>query len=783
MGLGDMVNDLGDGLESAVDGVSAGVGEAVDWGADKAADGLSAVGADGAAEGVRDFGEGVNNRLGGDVAERRLGESEDPKELVHGSPQALEARARHLRDFSRAFESVGQGMRSLDGEGWQGKAADAFREKFDMHPKQWLTAADACEAAAKALEAYADTVRWAQGQAQTAIDAYRTAQEDSRRAVDAHNAQVTAYNQAADRYNAAASAGRNPGRKPTEPGAFVDPGATGRREAEEILAEARRQRTDAARDAQRRVAAALETAPPKPEFTDRLKADAADAVVSTQLNQAHVLGGLLKGGADLVKLVRTVNPMDSYNITHPGEYVKNSNMLLAGLVSTAAHPERLPKAVIGSGWSSDPGDSLGYLASNLIGGKGATSMARGAARGAAEGAATGGARRSVGQALKDFAREKKCKWFGDPIDMATGRMALPQTDVTLPARLPLLFSRQFESSYEAGRWFGPKWTSTADQRLEIDAEGVIFIRENGALLAYPHPAPGVPTVPFEGGRYPLTVDAYGDYAITDPAAGRTWHFAAPGGDGDGIALLEQITDRSGQWLTFEYDNEGAPTAIVHSAGYHLTMETTEHRITALRLAESTADSGGDVELVRFGYDEQGHLAAVTNSSGIPTRFTNDELGRITAWTDTNNSSYHYVYDDQGRCTSQSGDAGHLRNTFVHGDIDPRTGHRTITATNSLGHSTRYLVNSDLQVVGETGPDGATTRTTYDRYERPLTVTDALGRTQSYAYDEAGRMVMAVRPTAATPASATTTRACPWPWPARTVPTSVSSSTPSATARP
>ncbi|WP_328428279.1 putative T7SS-secreted protein [Streptomyces sp. NBC_00443] len=745
MGLGDMVNDLGDGLESAVDGVSEGVGEAVNWGADKAADGLSAVGADGAAEGVRDFGEGVNNRLGGDVAERRLGESEDPKELVHGSPQALESRARHLRDFFRAFESVGQGMRSLDGEGWQGKAADAFREKFDMHPKQWLTAADACEAAAKALEAYADTVRWAQQQAQTAIDAHRNAQEDSRRAVDAHNAQVTAYNQAAAQYNAAASAGRDPGRKPTEPGAFVDPGAAGRKEAEEILAEARRQRTDAARDAQRRVAAALETAPPKPEFTDRVKADAADTVVSTQLNQAHVLGGLLKGGADLVKLVRTVNPMDSYNITHPGEYVKNSNMLLAGLVGTAAHPERLPKAVIGSGWSSDPGDSLGYLASNLIGGKGATGMARGAARGAAEGAATGAARRSLGKAaegIRNFARELKCKVFGgDPIDMATGRMSLPQTDVTLPARLPLLFSRQFESSYEAGRWFGPRWASTADQRLEIDAEGVICVREDGSLLSYPHPAPGVPVLPLNGERHPLTIDAYGDYAITDPAADRTWHFAAPGGDGNGIALLEQITDRSGQWLTFEYDHEGAPKAIAHSAGYHLTIETTGDRITALSLA---AD-GHDIELVRFGYDDHGHLTGVTNSSGIPTRFTNDELGRITAWTDTNDSSYHYVYDDQGRCTSQSGEAGHLSNTFVYGDTDPDTGHRTITATNSLGHSTRYDVNSDLQVVAESGPDGSTTRTTYDRYHRPLTITDPLGRTRSHAYDEAGRLVMAVRP--------------------------------------
>ncbi|WP_155055606.1 putative T7SS-secreted protein [Streptomyces blattellae] len=748
MGLGDALNSLGDGLEAAVDGVKEGVGEAVNWGADRAADGLSAVGADGAAEGVRDFGEGVNNRLGGEVTERALGESEDPKELVHGSAGALEARARHLRDFARAFENVGQGMRSLDtGDGWQGQAADAFRAKFDMQPRQWLKGADACGEAAGALEAYADTVRWAQQQAQTAIDAYRAAQEASQRAADAHNTRVDAYNQAAEKYNTAALAGRDPGERPTEPGTFTDPGVAGRREAGEILAEARRQRTDAARDAQRRIAAALESAPPKPEFTDRVAANATDAFVGTQLNSVHVMGGLLRGGTDVLKLARTLNPMDPYNLTHPGEWLGQSNMLLAGLVGTAAHPERLPASLLGSGWRSDPGDAMGYLASNLIGGKGAGGVARGAARGAAKGAATGAAREGVRAGLRDAARRLWCKTFGgDPVDMATGRMSLPQTDVTLPAGLPLVFSRQFESSYRAGRWFGPAWTSTADQRLEIDAEGVIFIREDGSLLAYPHPAPGVPVLPVDGECHPLTIDAYGDYTVTDPESGRTCHFAAPGGDGNGIALLEQITDRSGtQWLTFAYDREGAPTAIIHSSGYHLKITTAGERITALHLTDTTADDDTSTELVRFGYDEQGHLSAVTNSSGIPTRFTNDELGRITAWTDTNNSSYHYAYDDQDRCTFQTGEAGHLRNTYTYDDTDPDTGHQVITATNSLGHSTRYHINSDLQVVAETGPDGATTRTTYDRHDRPLTVTDPLGRTQSYAYDQAGRPIMVVRP--------------------------------------
>ncbi|RRR74451.1 putative T7SS-secreted protein, partial [Streptomyces sp. RP5T] len=371
MGFGDLVDDFGDGLESAADGLNKGVGEAVGWGTDKTAGLLSDVGADGTAEKVRDFGESVDNRLGGTVAERALGESEDPKELVHGSPGALHERAGHLRRFAAAFENVGQGMRSLDPGEWRGRAADEFRAKFDVQPKQWLTAADACTSAAAALESYADMVRWAQEQARLAIDTYRAGQNASRRAADAYKAQVSAYNQAAERYNATVEAGGDPGAKPTKPGDYVDPGTAAREEAGEILSVARRQRTDMAQDAARKVAAALEKAPPKPEFTDRLGAGAADLFVGTQLNSVHVLGGLVRGGTDVLKLARTLNPLDPYNLTHPGEWTKNSQLLLAGLVGTAAHPERLPVSLLGTGWSSDPGDSAGYLLSNLIGGKGA----------------------------------------------------------------------------------------------------------------------------------------------------------------------------------------------------------------------------------------------------------------------------------------------------------------------------------------------------------------------------------------------------------------------------
>ncbi|MFE2494445.1 DUF6531 domain-containing protein [Streptomyces scopuliridis] len=393
-----------------------------------------------------------------------------------------------------------------------------------------------------------------------------------------------------------------------------------------------------------------------------------------------------------------------------------------------------------------PGGSSNTAASGRNGGAAARTAALKAVRGAARGAATGLARRSVRSALGDVARKHESKLFcGDPVDLATGRMTLPQTDLTLPGRLPLVFSRHFESSYRAGRWFGPTWTSTADQRLEIDTEGVIFIREDGSLLSYPPPVPGTPVLSAEGDLHPLTIDDHGDYTVTDPETGRRWDFANPGGAGHGIALLAHITDRSGsQLLTFDYDSDGAPTAIRHSAGYHLKITTEGERITALHLAGAAAD-GSDQELLRFGYDERGHLAAATNSCGIPTRFTNDELGRITAWTDTNGSSYRYVYDDQDRCTYQTGEAGHMCNTYTYDDTEPVTGLKVTTATNSLGHTSRHLINDALQVVTAIDPTGAATHTTYDRVHRPLTITDPLGRTVAYTYDEDGRPVSIVRP--------------------------------------
>ncbi|MGO4760556.1 putative T7SS-secreted protein, partial [Streptomyces sp. 2MCAF27] len=170
------------------------VGDGVEWLGNKSAEGLDKVGWEGGADWVRDKSRSAANALGADVAEFQLDETEDPKKLVFGSAGKIRSTATHLRDFQKAFDQVGRGLKGVDPSRLKGRSADAFEKKVADEPAKWFKAADACEKAALALDGFAGTVEWAQGQAQEAIDAYKAAKKASEEARSAHNGKVEAYN-------------------------------------------------------------------------------------------------------------------------------------------------------------------------------------------------------------------------------------------------------------------------------------------------------------------------------------------------------------------------------------------------------------------------------------------------------------------------------------------------------------------------------------------------------------------------------------------------------------
>ena len=362
MGIGDLLGEAWDTGKKVV-------GETVDGSAHVAGAGLDLVGLDGAAKKVDGWGDSAADSLGVEIPEKELGDTDDPKELLHGDPARIRKAAAHLRNFHAAFESTGSGLQRLDHDHWQGDAGNAFRAKFTPHAKQWLTAADACQEAADALETYAHMVLWAQGRAKHCLDRYTKASDAYQRAQAAYSNQVAAYNAQAATYDLAVAAGLDPGSAPTKPGKFDgDHYGAEMAQAESDLHDAREQRDSAARTAAQAIEVATNTAPREPSFMSRLVADGEDLTTGSSLATGHVVGGVVKGAADMLKFARGLNPMDPYNMTHPAMWLDQVNTTAAGLLHASNHPTEMVSAMVGSGWGSDPGEAFGKLIANVASG-------------------------------------------------------------------------------------------------------------------------------------------------------------------------------------------------------------------------------------------------------------------------------------------------------------------------------------------------------------------------------------------------------------------------------
>ncbi|MGW0584797.1 DUF6531 domain-containing protein, partial [Streptomyces sp. NPDC002920] len=517
-------------------------------------------------------------------------------------------------------------------------------------------------------------------------------------------------------------------------------------DAQDILAEARTQRNSAAESARSAVRAARDMAPQKPSYAEQLN----DGMQELQIMGDHVGGGVIKGTAGILNFVRSVNPMDPYNLTHPAEYATSLNSLAAGLVVAANDPVGTGTQMV-KDFMKDPAEGFGRLLPDV-----ALTVATGGG-----GAAVKGVR--IAEEAADAARLRRLlddapdgthntpdgdrNPGGDPVDLATGRMYLPQTDLELPGILPLVFTRRTESGNATGRFLGPAWTSTVDERLQIDAIGVVHVTADGLLIPYPHPVPGAPTTPDSGrSRTLLARDADGDYTVTGPDSGLTFHFTAPPGTepgGDGTAWLSGITERNGHTITVDRAEDGLPLALVHSAGHQVKLTVTDGLVTALSVA-GAGENGADLPVLGYGY-EDGNLTAVAKPSGASTTFLYDDRRRVIAWTDSNASRYDYVYDDRDRVVAEGGEAGHVQITLAYTEPDAETGHHTTTLTTADGHATRHLFGPGCRLLAVTDPLGHTTRFAYDPRGNLLTRTDPLGLTTAFSYDEDGRVVSAVRP--------------------------------------
>lgn len=338
----------------------------------------------------------------------------------------------------------------------------------------------------------------------------------------------------------------------------------------------------------------------------------------------------------------------------------------------------------------------------------------------------------------------------DPVDIATGEFLLPETDLELPGILALVLKRRHRSNYRFGRWFGPSWSATLDMRIVVEDEGVTFLGEDGLLIAYPHPEPGIPVESLTGGTpWTLTRTDSGGYQVRDLQRELLWHFA-PNTDYDGLDVqlgnfaISALTDRHLNRIRFHYGVDGAPTAITHSGGYRVEIATAAGRITELTVVGDDA-SGVEMHtpIRQFGY-EAGNLATVTNAVSATTSYTYDDRARMLSWTDSNGTSLQNVYDESGRVVRQHGTDGILDSAFEYISFPDGTGTFT-TVTDSLGAVTQHGFDHDLRLRDIVDPMGGRTHYDYNHDRRPLKVVAADGAITEYRYTPDGDLAQLIRP--------------------------------------
>lgn len=636
---------------------------------------------------------------------------------VRGDPDEIERAAKSLTDVAEEITRQAANLRKLStAEGWDADAGRTFADSARELAGQLDKAHGRYATAGGALTRYAPELRHAQSVADAAL-------------TEAKQAQTTI----------------NANRPPTHP-------LTGPPTPEETTAERRRQYAhdegiSALQAARRKLDDATHH---RDEHAGRAARAISDSIDDDGLkdsrwdkfkNWIHEHADILKTIAKIAEIVATVLSTIALAISWIPflDFLSPVLLTLAALASGVALVCNLMLALSGDGSWLDVAVDLFAVVTFGYGAKAGVALRAGEA---AEGEATevaetaGREIRSTNPGRPEARPPEKTPCKDDPVDVSTGRVLLTQTDVELAGILPLVLCRTHVSSYRVGRWFGPSWASTLDQRLEIEDTGVYYAAEDGMLLVYPTPVDGISVLPEEGPRWSLGFTADGGYTITDTQRGLILHFAPAGAARRKVLPLSAVTDRAGHRIDLDYAGDGTLTEIRHSGGYRIGVDTTGGRISTLRLRGTETD----VVLVRYGYDESGRLTEVTNSSGAPLRFDYDADGRLTGWRDRNDVAYRYTYDEAGRCVRTTGSDGVMSGSFAY---NPDA--RVTVFTDSLGHPTTCHLNELGQLVREVDPLGQSTVSVWDRYDRLLARTDPLGRTTRYTYDGAGNLIAITRP--------------------------------------
>jgi RHS repeat-associated protein len=384
-----------------------------------------------------------------------------------------------------------------------------------------------------------------------------------------------------------------------------------------------------------------------------------------------------------------------------------------------------------------------------------------------------------------------CQSVGHPVDAATGRVFTTQEDFVLPGRIPIEFTRTYDSSavdYEGP--LGRGWIHSYDIHLwEDDEQGMVILRnKEGMLVGFDLIEIGEKDLnPLEKlWLERLDAQAY----VVRGKDGLRYKFAPVGDDRDGktearaFSLIE-IEDRNSNTIKLFYEGrrlgwlkDDAGTRVNFS---YITLDNGAERLAGVSLALDET-STRTARLINFTYDSEGRLTNATDRGLIPWRYAYDR-DLLICETNRNGFSFHFAYKGEGkeaRCFHTWGDRRvwevwldydrESRMTVVEDSLGRRTRYyfneldlplrivdalggetrfsygkdgELLSETDQIGREIKYLYNEDFDCISVTNPDGTIRRFDYNRDTLPVSLTNEAGAEFRREYDERGNLIATI----------------------------------------
>ncbi|WP_053733756.1 RHS repeat-associated core domain-containing protein [Nocardia sp. NRRL S-836] len=240
--------------------------------------------------------------------------------------------------------------------------------------------------------------------------------------------------------------------------------------------------------------------------------------------------------------------------------------------------------------------------------------------------------------------------------------------------------------------------------------------------------------------------------------------------GNGTSTVTSTYDRVGNLLTSTEDPDGLARTTAHTYDATGNITRTSRNGKASNVPWSTSP---DAEVVDIAYDDSGNAIRQSTSTGDTTLVTTsayDQRGNVVAETDPRGNltgadpaafTTNHTYDELGRQTAVTGAPVKAENGGATQTVRPvaTTGYNTfgepVAVKDETGAVFRTAHDRLGRVVTQTKPAYTppgtssaitpTTRTRYDGLGNVVELTDPLGNSERFGYDQLGRQVTIDRP--------------------------------------